>query len=340
LASQVEGLGGGVICLHKRPGIEPGVFVRMRAALRRLRPDVVHTHQIGSLFYGGPAARGTGVPLVVHTEHGREPYHGRLRTRLLGRLAGRFAARFYCLSADMARAVLAHRIVPRHKVQVIGNGIETRRFRDGGDRTVVRQDLGIPADAVVFGTVGRLTEVKRPDLLLRAFAQVRMKVPASHLLIVGDGPLRSELGGLATTLGLDGGVHFAGYQAQPERLYRAMDVFALTSRSEGIPQAVLEASAAGLPVIASRVGGVPEVVEDGQTGLLFEFGDVPALAAGLHALATNAALARRLSEAGRRRVEDRFDVGRMAEAYHHQFLGLLGRHGETAGRPSGETFRC
>jgi glycosyltransferase involved in cell wall biosynthesis len=132
---------------------------------------------------------------------------------------------------------------------------------------------------------------------------------------------------LAADLNINECVHFAGYQAQPERFYQAMDVFALTSRSEGIPQAVLEASAAGLPVIASRVGGVPEVIEDGYTGLLFESGDAAALAAGLQALAADSELARRLGDAGRRRVEARFHIRRMAEEYHRQFLDLLVRRG-------------
>jgi glycosyltransferase involved in cell wall biosynthesis len=300
----------------------------MRSALRSLRPDVVHTHQIASLFYGGPVAQGLGVPLVVvHTEHGREKYQTRLRTRMLGRLAGQFAARFNCLSADMAKAILAHGIVPPGKVHVIGNGIDTGRFQGRGERHAIRGDLRIPEGSVVVGTVGRLTEVKRQDLLLRAFAQLRAGVPSAHLLLVGDGPLLGDLQKLAADLNINECVHFAGYQAQPERFYQAMDVFALTSRSEGIPQAVLEASAAGLPVIASRVGGVPEVIEDGYTGLLFESGDAAALAAGLQALAADSELARRLGDAGRRRVEARFHIRRMAEEYHRQFLDLLVRRG-------------
>jgi glycosyltransferase involved in cell wall biosynthesis len=328
LAPQVEALGGRVGCVYKRPGIRPRTFARVWAALRGLRPDVVHTHQIASLFYSGPAARGARVPVLVHTEHGKECYASRRRTRWLGRLAGAFADRFYCLSADMARAAVAQRVVPHRKVHVIGNGIDTDRFRDCGGREEIRSSLGIPTDAVVVGTVGRLTEIKRQDILLRAFARLRQRLSAAHLLFIGDGPLLGELRELAAGLGIGGYVHFLGYQPEPERFYQAMNVFALTSRSEGIPQAALEASVAGVPVIASRVGGVPEVIEDGRTGLLFEFADEAALADGLHALATDAELAHRLSEAGRLRVEARFHVRRMAEDYHRQFLELLNRSPE------------
>jgi glycosyltransferase involved in cell wall biosynthesis len=332
LAAQVEALGGSVTCLHKRPGLRPELIGQMRHTLRRLRPHVAHTHQIASLLYTGLAARGAGVPLVVHTEHGKERYADRLRTRLLGRLAGRYAARFFCLSEDMAAAVKAHRIVSPAKVRVILNGIDTARFQQRGEARALRQELGIPAGAPVIGTVGRLTPVKRQDLLLRAFARVREQVPEARLLLVGDGPLLEQLQGLAAELGVGGATHFAGYQPEPQRYLHLIDVFALTSASEGIPQALLEASAAGIPSIASQVGGIPEVIEEGRSGLLFPSGDQGALTGGILALLTEADLARRLGESARDRVESLFHIRRMAAEYHEQFLELLGRNGYHAGR--------
>ena len=129
LACQVEALGAPVICLHKRPGLRLDLIARVKLALRGLRPQVAHTHQIACLFYTGLAAKAAGVPVVVHTEHGKERYADRMRTRWLGRLAGRYTARFYCLSQDMAVAVKAHRIVPPSKVRVILNGIDTACFQ-------------------------------------------------------------------------------------------------------------------------------------------------------------------------------------------------------------------
>ena len=120
-------MGAPVICTHKGPGIRLTAIGRTRSALRELRPDIIHTHQVGALFYAGPATRGTGVPLVVHTEHGKH-YAAHRRTRLLGWLAGRHAARFFCVSRDIAAEVLEHRVVPRRKVCVVPNGIDTARF--------------------------------------------------------------------------------------------------------------------------------------------------------------------------------------------------------------------
>jgi glycosyltransferase involved in cell wall biosynthesis len=327
LAAQVEALGAPVICLNKRAGLRPGLIGPMQHALRQLQPHVAHTHQIACLLYTGLAAVDLSVPVIVHTEHGKERYASRLRTRWLGRLAGRYTARFFCLSRDMAAAVKVHRIVPPGKVRVILNGIDTTCFQNAREDKGLRQSLAIPIGARVIATIGRLTPVKRQDLLLRAFAQVRQRVPQAHLVVIGDGPLRGDLRALATELGVDGVTHFTGYQPEPQRYLPLIDVFALTSASEGIPQALLEASSAGIPAIASRVGGVPEVIDHDRTGLLFSSGDQDALVRGIIALLTDMGLARDLGAAARDRVERLFHIGRMAKDYHQQFLHLLERKG-------------
>ena len=189
----------------------------------------------------------------------------------------------------------------------------------------MRRSLGIAPEANVIGTVGRLTGVKRQDRLLRAFAQVRARRHDAHLLLVGDGPLRDDLRALAEHLGIAAQVHFAGYQSQPERYFAAMDVFALTSDSEGMPLAILEAWAAGLPVVASRVGGVPELVSHGQTGLLCYPEDRADLAKSLHDLLIHRERAAQLGEAGRQAVEARYTLRRMAETYQRHYTTLLGR---------------
>jgi sugar transferase (PEP-CTERM/EpsH1 system associated) len=325
LAPQAEKLGARVISLDKPPGIRLGVVGRLRPAVRSFRPHVIHTHQIGSLFYAGLTALVSRVPLIVHTEHGRETYDQRLRTRWLGRLGGRFARRFYCLTKDMAEWVTSHRIVPPAKVRVIHNGIETDCFREPGNTAAVRAGLNIPADARVIGTVGRLNEIKQQDLLIRAFAKIKEPNPPIHLLIVGEGPLREVLERQAAELGVASRVHFAGYQPETAPYLHAMQVFALTSRSEGMPQALLEACVAGVPVVASRVGGIPEVIEHERNGLLFESGNEAALGNAIESLLMSPDLARRLAGNARVQVESTFNVGRMAAEYHRDFLEILGR---------------
>jgi glycosyltransferase involved in cell wall biosynthesis len=330
LAARVEELGAAVICLHKRPGLRLGIVGRLKAVFQELRPDVVHTHQIGALFYAGPAARQTRVPAVVHTEHGKH-YAGRLRTRWLGRLAARHAARFVCVSQDIADEVVSCRVAPRKKVGVVFNGIDTRAFEDAESVASIRQTLGVPQGAPLIGTVGRLSEIKRQDLLLRAFARVRERVPDAHLVLVGDGPMMRSLRELAAKLGIDGNVHFAGFQARPEPYLLAMDVFALTSRSEGMPLVVLEAWAAARPVVTSNAGGLPDLIDDGRTGILFPSGDELMLSEALCGLLVDRELAARLGVAGRREVESRYDVGRMGDEYDRHYRELAPCKGRGVG---------
>jgi glycosyltransferase involved in cell wall biosynthesis len=223
----------------------------------------------------------------------------------------------------MAAAVGASRIVPERKIRVIFNGIETAQFMQTHDSRGARRSLGIPDDAPLIGTVGRLTEIKRQDVLIRGFARLKQRCPAAHLVLVGDGPLRGDLEHLAATCDLRDSVHFAGYQSPTAPFIQAMTVFALTSRSEGMPQAAIEAAVSGVPVVASRVGGLPELIEDGQTGLLFQVGDDQALAAALEQLLANPDRARLIGQAARDRAVAMFDISRMADDYHRHFTESL-----------------
>jgi len=322
LASQVEALAGRLLCLEKPPGIQLSMVRRTRETFRQLRPDVVHTHQIATLFYAGLAAKGVPGLHIVHTEHGREAYASRARTRWLGRLAGLQAELFFCLTEDMAAHVIAHRIVPCRKIRIIHNGIDITRYQQKSGSCPLRGTLGIPHGATVIGTIGRLVDVKRQDLLIHGFSRLKGTVPSAHLILVGDGPLRSELGQLVDSLGLKDSVHFVGYQPEAWKYLHMMDVFALTSSSEGMPQAVLEASVAGIPVVASRVGGLPEVIDDGRTGILFPPGDVDSLTRSLVELSTCELKARRMGAAARTLVEFKFNIRRMASDYHRHFLEL------------------
>jgi len=339
LAAQARALGATVICTEKRPGIRLGLIAALRNIFRSIQPDVVHTHQIGTLFYAGPAAWWAGIGAVVHTEHGKEPYAQQLRTRLLGRFAGRFTSTFFCLTQDMVAAVRASRIVPERKIRVIFNGIETAQFLRPHDTQTTRRQLGIPDDAPLIGTVGRLTEIKRQDVLIRGFALLKQKYPAAHLLLVGEGPLRAELENLAAACEVRDGVHFAGYQSPTAPFIQAMTIFALTSRSEGMPQAAIEAAVSGLPIVASRVGGLPELIEDGRTGLLFPVGDDRALASALEQLLAHPDRARRIGQAARQHAVGRFDISRMADDYHRHFTELLKQPIENALAPAAVSLK-
>jgi glycosyltransferase involved in cell wall biosynthesis len=325
LAKHLEDAGGRIIVLDKQPGLKPGIVKHIRSVLRELRPDVVHTHQIGALLYAGPAAQWEHVPAVVHTEHinnikKNTSRFRRIKMRALWWFASRYAERFFCVSQDIADA--AKRLITPEKVSVVCNGVDTSAFASRSERSSIRSSLGIPLKAPVIGTVGRLDEVKCQDLLIRAFSRVREHVNDAHLLLVGDGPQRQSLQTLAQELEVSNRVHFAGYQPQPQKFLAAMDLFALPSRLEGMPLVILEAWAAGLPVIASRVGGVPSLV-NGSCGLMFDSGDQQALERLLLKLLTDSREADRMSRAGLKRAQLEFDTSVMAKNYQRSYMEIL-----------------
>lgn len=328
LAAEAEAAGAAVVALDKPPGRPPETAARAAALLADLRPDVLHTHQAGPLWYLGPAAAAQGAA-VLHTEHidnvGKETSPWRkLRTRVLWQRAARHAGLFCCVSADIARSAGWLGTVPAAKLDVVLNGIDVDRYAAAAaDRAAARERAGVPAAARVVGSVGRLNEVKRQDLLLRAVARLGPAAADAWVLLVGDGPERGRLEALAGELGLAARTRFAGYQARPELFLPAMDVFALTSRLEGLPLALLEAWAAGLPAVATAVGGVPAVVADGQNGLLVPSGDEPAVAAAVGRLLADRALAATLAAAGQAVVRERYSLDRMAAEYEARYRRLI-----------------
>jgi len=293
----------------------------------RIKPDVLHTHQIGALWHLGRAAQRQQIA-IVHTEHSDHPrmargWRGKLKSRWWWHAAGKLADAFCCVSEDIARSVRRWRTVKPGKVCMIANGVDTGVYGASRHRIEIRGSLGIPADARVVGTVGRLDEVKRQDVLIRAFARMQQSHPDLWLLLVGDGPERESLQRLAGELGVSARTRFAGYQSRTQHYFAAMDLFALSSRHEGLPLALLEAWASGLPVVSSAVGGIPKVVEHGRTGLLFESGDDAALSDSMARLLDNESLRAAIAAAGQAQVRSHYSLQRMADEYAIRYRAVL-----------------
>lgn len=308
LAADVERYGWPVEALHAPAGLRPGLVVRLARLFRRLCPAVVHTHDDRPLIYGAPAARLAGVPRVVHTRH----HQGSLlsaRQRLLVRAAVQCNDHFVCISDDSARWARRQGVSAR-QLRVIPNGIDLTRFAFTG-----------PAPSGPAVLVARLSPEKDVGTLLAAAALVVRQRPDFRLQIAGDGPSRGELERRAAELQLTDRVRFLGTVRDVPGLLGEARLFALSSTTEGISLTLLEAMARGLPVVATRVGGNPEVVADGETGLLVPAGDPDRLARALLDLWTAPDLCARMGMAGRRRVEDRFDVRRMVARYETLYQG-------------------
>jgi len=311
--------------LNKPPGLGLGTHLDFWRLMRRLRPAVLHTYNLAALEYAFTASM-AGVPVRIHAEHGRDasdphglnPKHNFLRRRLVP-----FVDRFIPVSEDLNRWLGEVVRIPASKTQFIKNGVDTDKYAPGGAPC---PDAPWGADDIVIGTVARVQDVKNHRLLVDALARLRTGHPdlaaRVKLAIVGDGPLLPTVREQVERLGLQDAVWLPGARADIKDILHSFDVFALPSLAEGTPVSMLEAMACGLPVVASRVGGIPEVVDDGVQGLLVPVGDLDALAQALARYAGDPALRAAHGRAGRARVEERFSMRAMLAAYGALYDGL------------------
>lgn len=331
LAGQLEAMGIAVMSLNKAPGITPELVDKIECVLADFKPDVIHTHQVGPLWYIGRAAARLGIP-IVHTEHIDNVSKTRgiwkkIKCRALWWRAAKYADRFCCVSEDIAKSVRRWGTVPGKKLAVVLNGIDADVYTGRVESLALRRSLGIPDGAKVIGSVGRLNEVKRQDLLVRAVAKLRPQHPSVRLLLIGDGPEKENLVRLTETLGIGEAVVFAGYQSAPQQFLLCMDLFALSSRLEGLPLALLEAWAAGLPVVSSDVGGIPKVIVPGINGLLFPNGDLDLLISCLERILADQDFASALGRAGRETVLKSFTLDRMSDQYEQCYREVIAGRG-------------
>jgi glycosyltransferase involved in cell wall biosynthesis len=301
---------------------------RLAALIRRGRYDVVHTHSSKAGILGRFAAWLARAPVVVHTAHGW-PFsrEDTARTReawiRLERLSARLCRTIVVVGEKDREQGLALGIGRPDQYELIRSGIEIDRYRSGPDRHEARRRLGVPADAFVVGTVGRLARQKAPLDLLAGFRILAAGRPDAHLVLVGDGPQRGEVEREVAQAGLSDRVHLLGLRTDVPDILPAFDVFALASRWEGLPRVFPQAMAAGLPVVATRVGGAADAITPGENGWLVDVGDTPALASRLMALAADPALRRSMGERGRERVEE-FSARRMVDQLEVLYTRLVG----------------
>jgi sugar transferase (PEP-CTERM/EpsH1 system associated) len=322
VADELESAGQKVSSLDKRPGLRPATLVRLAKLLRRLQPDIVHTHNTAAFFYAVPAARLARVPAVVHTRHGQRNLATKRQNRAF-RFLSRFVDCMVCVSEDGRRLSIKEGIDPR-KTRTIWNGIDLARFSYSGPT---------PNGPAII--VARLVPEKDVETLVRATAIVAQERPDFRLNIVGDGACKPSLEELAAQLGLSDCIRFLGEMHSIAELLARASVFILPSLTEGISLTLLEAMATGVPVVATNVGGNPEVVVDGETGLLVQPGSPALLANAMARVLSEPELARQMGVAGRRRVEEHFDVCRMLREYEALYVSCCGNGHSRSHSPAG-----
>ena len=292
-------------------------FGELRALFRALRPDIVHTHNPKPGVYGRLAARAARVPVIVNTVHGLyatpdDRWARRAVVYTLERLAAS------CSHAELVQnpedvEVLARLGIPRSKLHLLGNGIDLARFDPSSvarERTAaLRAEMGAGPDDVVCGLVGRLVWEKGYREVFAAAARLRGTAPHLRIVVIGprDADKPDTIGDADVERARRDGVTFLGLRHDVEALYTAMDIYVLASHREGFPRSAMEAAAMGVPVVATRIRGCRQVVDDGRTGRLVPVGDIDALAGAIAELATDAELRRSLGEAARAKARREFD---------------------------------
>jgi len=252
---------------------------KLAKVLRSERVDILHCQRHQATVYGAIAARLAKTRVVLAHVHGLNRSR-RLRRRLINVLVLRWVNKIIAVSEAAREDVIkCNRLVKPDQVVCLNNSIDYGRFANVGlSREEARESLGLNAGSFVFGTVGRLAPTKGHSYLINAFAKVKKHVPNSHLIIVGDGRMRDELEQLVGAADLKDVIHFLGYRVDVEKILQAFDVFVMASIAEGMPGALLEAMAAGRPCIATKVGGIPDVLDNGELGMLISSKDADALA--------------------------------------------------------------
>lgn len=297
---------------------------------RTFRPDVVHTHTAKAGAIGRLAARLAGVPVIVHTYHGHvfHGYFSPLVTRVflgIERRLARVTTRLLTVSDSVEKELLRYGIAAPGDVSVMPLGLDLRRCLDVECRRgELRDELGMERETPLVGIVARLVPIKRHDDFVSAAMRVAAAAPTCHFLIVGDGERRAALEALVARSGLAARTHFLGWRHDLDRIYADLDVVVLTSANEGSPVSLIEAMAAACPVVATRVGGVPDLVEHGVNGLLVPPGAADAVADAVLELLADADRRSALGRAGRKRVYPAFSVERLLADVADLYAELVG----------------
>ncbi len=310
-------------------------LLRLVRLIRAERPQILHTHTAKAGALGRVAAllaRDARPPVVVHSFHGHvlRGYFDPVRTfgfRVVERWLARRSTVLVAVSPEVRDDLVSLGIAAPERFAVIRLGLafDERVPSNPAQRTETRRRLDIPDDRFVVGWIGRMTAVKRAEDLLLAFRRLREAGVDACLCLVGDGPERATIERRARELGVMADTLFLGFQTDVAPFYAAFDAFVLPSSREGTPASAIEALAAGLPVVATRVGGLPDVVSDGEDGFLVEVGAVDALAERLQRLAADPALRERMGAAGRRRVLQRYSAGRLVDDMDALYRSLLSK---------------
>ena len=292
--------------------------VRLYAFIKKNHFDIAQSSLFKANYHSRIAARLAGVPMIFAEEHGEHYEFKARRLRsfhfiLADRILSHITNKVICPSENMKESLIQTEGIAEDKVSAIINAVEEATLRPSRSKEAMREELGIKEGMSVIGTIGTLSYAKAHEVLLQAFNEIIKANSSIVLLIVGDGPRKKELKQMACSLGIEKKVIFAGERLDVADLLQIMDVFVLSSRSEGLPITLLEAMYMGIPSVAPKIGGIAEVIEDDSTGLLFSYPNYRELASRITHLLIHFEQAKAISQAARKKIQDKFLYSRYVQ---------------------------
>ena len=324
-APELRRQGVPVHCLWRQPGLDLSMPVKIARIAREIDAAIIHAHQCTPWFYGALSRMFHVAPKVLLEEHGRfypeedKPGRRRVNRAVIVPLSHRFVA----VSEDVRWRLDRYEGLDAARVDVIYNGVDVGPRLSAAQRIALRQSLGLSERDIVVGTVGRFDPIKNLPMFIESLAAAREQNGRIRGLLVGDGPEFAAVQELIQTHGLADAVHLTGFRSDARQLVQCLDLFVLSSFSEGTSMALLEAMASGVPAVVTAVGGNPEIVVAGETGWVVPSGAVAALTSAVLDAAADESLRQEFGRAGRQRFEDNFTFGRMIECYRELYRAMM-----------------
>ena len=324
-ASELRQRGIPVHCMYRQPGLDIGIALKLARYCRRHQIDIIHAHQCTPWFYAALSRLVYSSPRLLLEEHGRFfPEVMNRKRALFNKTAVRpLTHRFVAVSEDVRNRLVDYEGLLHNQIEVVYNGVAPAPPLDGAERNLLRRSLGIGPDEFLVGTAGRFDPIKNLPMLLKSIAGARKKTTSLRGLLLGDGPIFEQIRELRDRLGLSGHVVMPGHREDARRLIQCMDLFVLSSFSEGTSMALLEAMAAGVPAAVTAVGGNPEVVVGEQTGWVVASDSIKELTGAISDAVSHPQKSLEFGEAGRRRFEEKFTREKMLQSYRMIYTEMM-----------------
>jgi glycosyltransferase involved in cell wall biosynthesis len=325
MGKEIEGIGIEFISLNKLRynRFSPGIVLELHRLMKIKQIHVVRTHRYRSNLYGRLAAFSSGVPVIIASVHDNYRTDKRPNRRIMNRILSKITDKIVAVSEDVKEDIIRYDRIDPSKLQVIPNGIDVERFNPEKNTSNIRKEFPLEEDDIVIGFIGRIVPAKGLEYLLNALPYLKEEFKSIKLLIIGEGSLVEKLKEKAKKNNIFDNILFTGVRRDIPEILASIDIFVMPSTAEGLPNSLLEAMAMGKPVVATEVGGIPELIKNGRSGLLVPPRNPEALATAIKDLITNDQLAAKMGQAARNFVLNNYSIVEIAQKWQTLYLSIL-----------------